>query len=86
MAISVVDYPIRFWPASTEWSDWNVSLGICEREVVVTEWNPFRALDLKRLRVEMRQPIIVNLHNIYRREEIAARCVYESVGRPRPHG
>ena len=55
--------------------------------VIVTEWVQFRALDLKRLRAEMRQPIIVDLRNIYRREDVeAAEFVYESVGRPKPYG
>lgn len=54
--------------------------------VIVTEWVQFRALDLERLRAEMRQPIIVDLRNIYRREDVeAAGFVYESVGRPKPH-
>jgi len=55
--------------------------------VIVTEWVQFRALDLKRLRAEMRRPIIVDLRNIYRREDVeAAGFVYESVGRPKPQG
>lgn len=53
--------------------------------VIVTEWGQFRALDLKRIHAEMRQPIIVDLRNIYRREDVeAAGFVYESVGRPKP--
>lgn len=55
--------------------------------VIVTEWVQFRALDLKRLHAEMRQPIIIDLRNIYRREDVeAVGFVYESVGRPKPHG
>lgn len=54
--------------------------------VIVTEWVQFRALDLNRLRAEMRQPIIVDLRNIYRREEVeAAGFIYDSIGRPKPH-
>ncbi len=54
--------------------------------VIVTEWVQFRALDLKRLRADMRQPIIVDLRNIYRREDVeAAGFIYESVGRPKAH-
>jgi len=53
--------------------------------VIVTEWGEFRALDLKRLRAEMKQPVLVDLRNIYRREDIeAAGFTYESVGRPKP--
>ena len=55
--------------------------------VIVTEWVQFRALDLKRLRAEMRQPIVVDLRNIYRHEDVeAAGFAYESVGRPKPRG
>jgi UDPglucose 6-dehydrogenase len=50
--------------------------------VIVTEWEQFRALDLPRLKREMAQPVIIDLRNIYRPEEmIAAGFVYESVGR-----
>ena len=54
--------------------------------VIVTEWVQFRALDLERLKREMAQPVIVDLRNIYRPEEMAALgFVYESVGRaPKP--
>jgi UDPglucose 6-dehydrogenase len=50
--------------------------------VIVTEWVQFRALDLERLRREMAQPVLVDLRNIYRPEDVAALgFVYESVGR-----
>lgn len=53
--------------------------------VIVTEWGQFRALDLKRLRSEMKQPVIVDLRNIYRREDVeTAGFTYESIGRPKP--
>ena len=51
--------------------------------VIVTEWVQFRALDLVRLRAIMAQPVIVDLRNIYRPEDMAAAgFIYESVGRP----
>src|SRR6202790_10455 len=51
--------------------------------VIVTEWVQFRALDLKRLKREMAQPVVVDLRNIYRPEDMAALgFTYESVGRP----
>ena len=55
--------------------------------VIVTEWVQFRALDLARLRAEMAQPVVVDLRNIYRPEDMAAHgFTYESVGRPpEPH-
>jgi UDPglucose 6-dehydrogenase len=50
--------------------------------VIVTEWVQFRALDLPRLKREMAQPVIVDLRNIYRREDMTAHgFVYESIGR-----
>jgi UDPglucose 6-dehydrogenase len=51
--------------------------------VIVTEWEQFRALDLKRLKAELKQPIVVDLRNIYRPDEMAAYgFTYDSVGRP----
>src|SRR6201991_4701940 len=51
--------------------------------VIVTEWVQFRALDLDRLKAVMTQPLIVDLRNIYRPEDMfAAGFVYESIGRP----
>jgi UDPglucose 6-dehydrogenase len=51
--------------------------------VIVTEWVQFRALDMARLKREMNQPVIVDLRNIYRADEMAAHgFTYESVGRP----
>ena len=51
--------------------------------VIVTEWNEFRALDLGRLRETMRDPLIVDLRNIYKREEMAEQgLTYYSIGRP----
>ncbi len=53
--------------------------------VIVTEWVQFRALDLQRLKQEMKQPVIVDLRNIYRREDMEALgFVYASVGRAAP--
>jgi len=50
--------------------------------VIVTEWVQFRALDLARLKREMTSPVIVDLRNIYRRDEMEELgFVYESVGR-----
>jgi UDPglucose 6-dehydrogenase len=51
--------------------------------VIVTEWEQFRALDLTRLKKEMTQPVIVDLRNIYRPDEMAEHgFTYASVGRP----
>jgi len=50
--------------------------------VIVTEWDAFRALDLKRIQSMMAQPVVVDLRNIYRPEEMATLGFkYSSVGR-----
>ena len=50
--------------------------------VLVTEWVQYRALDLDRIKSEMAQPVVVDLRNIYRPEDMAAHgFTYESVGR-----
>ncbi len=38
--------------------------------MVVTEGNAFRSLDLPWLRQAMAAPVLVDLRNIYRREEV----------------
>ena len=50
--------------------------------VLVTEWDQFRALDLDRIKLLMKQPVLVDLRNIYRPEVAeAAGFIYDSVGR-----
>jgi len=50
--------------------------------VIVTEWNQFRALDLDRLKSIMTAPVLVDLRNIYRRDEVEAHGFsYSSIGR-----
>ncbi|MFZ0193831.1 MAG: UDP binding domain-containing protein, partial [Pseudolabrys sp.] len=52
--------------------------------VIVTEWEQFRALDFDRLKTVMAQPVLVDLRNVYRPEEVVRHgFVYEGVGRPR---
>ncbi|MGE5513640.1 MAG: UDP-glucose dehydrogenase family protein [Bacteroidota bacterium] len=51
--------------------------------VIVTEWNEFRALDLRRAKRLLKTPVVVDLRNIYRVEEMAKLGFsYTSVGRP----
>ncbi len=50
--------------------------------VIVTEWDAFRALDFKRIKTLLKQPVLVDLRNIYRPEEMAKQgFAYVSVGR-----
>jgi UDPglucose 6-dehydrogenase len=49
---------------------------------IVTEWDTFRALDLKRLASVMAGPVMVDLRNIYRPDDVVkAGFAYSSVGR-----
>jgi len=51
--------------------------------VIITEWNAFRALDLRRMKAAMKSPVMVDLRNIYNPAEmLAAGFRYASVGRP----
>jgi UDPglucose 6-dehydrogenase len=50
--------------------------------VIVTEWDAFRALDLDRIRRVLKTPILVDLRNVYRPDDIRKRgFTYVSVGR-----
>lgn len=50
---------------------------------IITEWDAFRALDLDRVKASLRQPIMVDLRNIYPPEDLLSRGFsYVSIGRP----
>ncbi|MBX3479954.1 MAG: UDP-glucose/GDP-mannose dehydrogenase family protein [Caulobacter sp.] len=50
--------------------------------VIITEWDQFRALDLDRMKILMRKPVVVDLRNIYRPDDMRNRGFqYSSVGR-----
>jgi UDPglucose 6-dehydrogenase len=50
--------------------------------VIITEWDQFRALDLDRIKLLMNKPVLVDLRNIYKPEDMRARgFAYTSVGR-----
>jgi UDPglucose 6-dehydrogenase len=51
--------------------------------VIATEWEQFRALDLERLRDLMACPVVIDLRNVYRPEEMYRHgFAYSSIGRP----
>lgn len=53
--------------------------------VIVTEWEQFRALDLKEMAAIMATPVIVDLRNIYSPDEVSRNgFLYCGVGRPQP--
>ncbi len=51
--------------------------------ILLTEWNAFRALDLARVKRLLATPLVIDLRNIYKPEEMsAAGLSYVSLGRP----
>ena len=50
--------------------------------VIVTEWNQFRMLDFDRIKSRLRQPLVVDLRNVYKPDQMQrAGFEYVSVGR-----
>jgi UDPglucose 6-dehydrogenase len=55
--------------------------------LIVTEWEQFRALDLARIKSSLKQPVIVDLRNIYAPAEMHSHgFAYYSIGRPATDG
>jgi len=55
--------------------------------VVLTEWNAFRGLDTERVMALMRDPVVVDLRNVYDPADMAAAGFrYVSIGRPEVDG
>jgi UDPglucose 6-dehydrogenase len=51
--------------------------------VLITEWDQFRALDLDRVKKALKAPVVIDLRNIYRPDDMRAKgFTYVSVGRP----
>ena len=51
--------------------------------ILITEWNEFRGLDLDRVKTLLRRPVVIDLRNIYKPDEmITAGLAYHSIGRP----
>lgn len=49
--------------------------------VILTEWNQFRALDFSRMKTLLKQPVLIDLRNIYPLDEVSE-FDYHSIGRP----
>jgi UDPglucose 6-dehydrogenase len=51
--------------------------------LILTEWDRFRALDLDRIKLLLKAPLVIDLRNIYSASDMAKRGFkYASVGRP----
>jgi UDPglucose 6-dehydrogenase len=55
--------------------------------LILTEWNEFRALDFNRMAANLVYPLLIDMRNIYRPEEmVSAGFDYVSIGRPTIYG
>ena len=70
-------------PKQVEYADSAYEVAVdADALVLITEWNEFRSLDLQRLKVSMKAPVLVDLRNVYRYGEVAKHgFAYVSVGR-----
>jgi UDPglucose 6-dehydrogenase len=51
--------------------------------LILTDWEEFASLDLKRVRTELRYPVVIDGRNLYRPEQMSrAGLIYSSIGRP----
>ncbi len=72
----------KLMPDLTYCDDPYAAMNGADALVLVTEWNSYRALDLRRMKATLKQPIVVDLRNIYRPAEMrAAGFQYSSIGR-----
>ena len=50
--------------------------------VILTEWNEFRALDLKKVKKLLKHPMVIDLRNVYSKEYMYEVGInYISIGR-----
>ena len=72
----------RLMPQLTYCVDPYEAMAGADAVVFLTEWNSYRALDINRMKQVLRQPVVVDLRNIYRPAEMrAAGFRYFSIGR-----
>jgi UDPglucose 6-dehydrogenase len=63
--------------------DTNDALEGADLAVIITEWNEFRALNLKQVAETLSDKLLVDLRNVYSASEArAAGLIYRSIGRP----
>jgi len=73
----------KLLPEVTTESDPYACIEGADALVILTEWDQFRALDLDRVRAILRKPVVIDLRNVYKPADMAARgFTYVSIGRP----
>jgi UDPglucose 6-dehydrogenase len=72
----------RLMPRLTVAADPYACIEGADAMVILTEWDQFRALDLDRVKQALRAPVVIDLRNIYKPADMAAKgFTYISVGR-----
>jgi UDPglucose 6-dehydrogenase len=72
----------RLIPRLTTAADPYACIEGADAMVILTEWDQFRALDLDRVKRALRDPVVIDLRNIYQPSDMAAKgLTYVSVGR-----
>lgn len=73
----------KYLPAGIEYvDDAYEACGNADAVVLMTEWNQYRALDLDRIIEVMKQPVFIDLRNVYEPEKMKTRGFhYTAVGR-----
>src|SRR3954454_5956107 len=78
-----IDEAKKLMPELSYFGDAYAAMEGADALVLITEWNEFRGLDLDRVKSLLRRPLVIDLRNIYKPEEMTeAGLVYHSIGRP----
>jgi cell division protein FtsI/penicillin-binding protein 2 len=82
-ASAALEEGMKMLPKLTPCSDPYETARGADALVLLTEWNEFRNLDLKKLKSSLREPRFIDLRNVYEPERmVAAGFHYHSIGRP----
>ena len=82
-----MDEAARLLPGVIWCKDAYAALEQADGVAILTEWNEFRALDLSRVKRALRQPVMIDLRNIYKPVEMEeAGFAYSSIGRNQKAG
>ena len=82
-----MDEARKLLPGVTWCQDGYNAMAGADAVVILTEWNEFRALDMARIKSLLSAPLMIDLRNIYRPDEMARSGFdYISVGRPPVYG
>jgi UDPglucose 6-dehydrogenase len=74
----------RHYPSVAYRSSWEAAVTNADATIILTEWNEFRGMDIRRLKQLMAAPVVLDTRNILAIHELeAAGFKYDNVGRKR---